>query len=99
MKEKLVTLREASDFLGFTEQEIVNLAEEEKIPHFHVGGEFIRFRKEDLLQIKDTLYKDLKIRPKNYSFTDKMNDFFYFNDFYIFSAAIILVLCVVIFAP
>jgi len=52
IKEKLVTTREASNLLGISEKEIIELAHTNLIPHFKLGGEFLRFKKEDLIKIK-----------------------------------------------
>ena len=97
MKMRLITLREASEILNIPENEIIDLAKANKIPHYFIGGEFIRFRKDDLLRVKDNLYKALNIKPKHYNFRDRLRDFFYYNDFYIFSTAVIIFLCVFIF--
>ncbi len=97
MKMRLITLRKASEILNIPENEILDLAKNNKIPHYFIGGEFIRFRKEDLIKAKENLYKALNIKPRDYTLTDRLKDFFYYNDFYIFSSAIIIFLCVIIF--
>jgi excisionase family DNA binding protein len=96
--EKLLTVREASIILDISEKEVMNLAESGVIPAYKVGGVYLRFKKEQLAEYqrlhKKTSPKSLP-RQKN-SFSDGINDFVYFNDFYIFAFALILILLMII---
>ena len=48
MPEKLLTLQELSSYLGINEEKIVSLVEEGAISAYKVGGEFLRFRKDQI---------------------------------------------------
>ena len=91
MRERLLTTREASQLLGISEKEIIELANQGKIPAYRVGGEFLRFRQEEILKIKN------KFKKASYSWKEKISDFFYFNDFYIISLILISLLLWIIF--
>ncbi|MDD5005910.1 MAG: excisionase family DNA-binding protein [Candidatus Omnitrophica bacterium] len=92
MKEKLLTIREASQYLGITEGEIIELSEKSIIPAYKVGGVYLRFKQEQLDAIKDKIIPTAKQNSLAYSFRDKISDFFYYNDFYIFALLIISIL-------
>ena len=92
MRERLLTTREASQLLGISEKEIIELANQGKIPAYRVGGEFLRFRQEEILKIKNKFKK-----ASSYSWREKVSDFFYFNDFYIISLILIFLLLWIIF--
>lgn len=98
-EEKLLTVREVSLILGISEKEVIDMVEEGLIPAYKVGGVYLRFKREQVEQarkiMKPALMKERE--ADKYSFRDRVSDFFYFNDFYIFSAVIILVILVVIF--
>ncbi|MCM8774196.1 MAG: helix-turn-helix domain-containing protein [Candidatus Omnitrophica bacterium] len=96
MKEKLLTTREVSQILGISEKEIIDLANANKIPHFKVANEFLRFKKEDILRIKKDIQKKFNVRRDRISWEEKIREFLYFNDFYIISALIILILLYII---
>ncbi|MCM8823106.1 MAG: helix-turn-helix domain-containing protein [Candidatus Omnitrophica bacterium] len=96
MKEKLLTTREVSQILGITEKEIIDLANANKIPHFKVANEFLRFKKEDILRIKKDIQKKFNVHRDKISWGEKIREFLYFNDFYIISALIILILLYII---
>ncbi|MDD5618357.1 MAG: helix-turn-helix domain-containing protein [Candidatus Omnitrophica bacterium] len=98
MKEKMLTTREASHYLGITEGEVIDLSEKGVIPAYKVGGVYLRFKKEQLDLIKDDIKPTISEVSAKYSFLDKVNDFFYYNDFYILSVLIISVLVYLIFS-
>lgn len=97
--EKLLTVREVSLLLHISEKEVMNLAETGAIPAYKVGGVYLRFKREQVLGYQKLAQPpSLKAEPGPKSpFHDKLSDFFYFNDFYILSAALIVLLLVVIF--
>lgn len=92
MQAKLLTTREVSQELGLSEKEIIQLAQDNKIPHFRIGGEFFRFKKEDILKLKAVLKKKQGTKKPRGLFLAKSKEFIYFNDFYIAAALAILVL-------
>ena len=97
MKEKLLTTREVSQLFDMSEKEVIDLANLNIIPHFKVAGEFLRFRKEDVLKIKNTVKKRYNIIDKKHRFQERVRDFFYFNDFYLVCSLLIIFLLWLIF--
>ena len=95
MADKLLTVREASLVLGLTEKEIIDLVEAGKIPAYKIAGEFLRFRVDQIHQLKS------KFKPtgkqKQYSSRENLIDFFYYNDFYILSVIVIAFILFFIF--
>jgi predicted DNA-binding transcriptional regulator AlpA len=97
MSEKLLTTREVSHILGLSEQDVIDLAKANLLPGFKVAGEFLRFKKDDIVKVKETIKKKYNLPEKQYQFKEKFKEFFYFNDFYILSGAAVLVLLWIIF--
>lgn len=118
MPEKLMTLRELCEYLKAPEERIISLVEEKAIPAYKIGGELLRFRKEQIDAMRSEIdsriiepgqkpgiqvSKAVKrpVRPgkslAGNTFSEAFQDFLYFNDFYIFSAALIGVLLIIIF--
>jgi len=98
-EEKLLTVREVSSILGVSEKEIIELAEDGKIPAYKVGGVYLRFKKEQIDGMRKSIRVELR-KPEQthaYSMQDKFDDFIYFNDFYIVSAVIIIFMLFIIF--
>jgi excisionase family DNA binding protein len=94
-QEKLLTVREVAQMLKLTEKEVIDLAQEGKIPAYKVAGEYLRFKPQEIEEFKKKNFEFILSKPK-VSIKEKIIDFFYFNDFYIFSFLIIIILLIII---
>ncbi|MFO8052530.1 MAG: helix-turn-helix domain-containing protein [Candidatus Omnitrophota bacterium] len=92
MRSKLMTTREVSHELGLSEKEVIQLAQDNNIPHFRIGGEFLRFKKEDIIKIKPKIKKKYGLSENSRSLKNRAKEFLYFNDFYIGSIIVIVAL-------
>ncbi len=97
MKEKLLTTREVSQFLNISEKDVIELTQQGKMPHFKLAGEFLRFKREGIVNLKKEIQKKFNIHKEVSPWTERIREYLYFNDFYIASACIILILSWVIF--
>ena len=52
MPEKLLTVKELSDYLGIKEKAITSLVDEGVISAYKIGGELLRFRREQIEAIR-----------------------------------------------
>ena len=96
-REKLLTTREASRILGVSESDIIEMTKRGKLPHYKVAGEFLRFKKGEVLNVKDDIQKKFNLKKHRITFGERVREFFYFNDFYIISGGIIVFLLWYIF--
>lgn len=92
MAEKLITVREASEILGILDKDVIELARKEKLPSYLVGGEFLRFPKDEILKLRDKIQRQYNVLTISPSFRENIYNFFYFKDFYIISFLIIAIL-------
>ena len=94
--KKFLTFQDAAEYLGIPEAEFQAMVDQGNIPAYKVGGVYTRFKTDDL-----NLYsrKFAKKIGQNYSdrIIGRIKDFFYFNDFYLFSAIVIIVILYFIF--
>jgi len=97
MREKLLNTREVSQILDISEKDVIDLTKLGKIPHFKVAGEFLRFRKDDILNLKKEIQKKFDIQKEKTPMHEAIGEFFYFNDFYLISGSIIVLLVWLIF--
>jgi excisionase family DNA binding protein len=95
-EEKLLTVREVSHLLNLPEKEVIDLAENGTIPAYKVGGVYLRFKQHQLEEFKKK-NKAQAQKNKEYHTADRLSDFFYFNDFYILSFILVLILLFIIF--
>jgi len=90
MEEKLLTTREASNLLSIPEQDVINLANSGEIPSIKLGGEYLRYRKRDILARKGMLKK--KAHSGMVKRFANWREVLYFYDFYFVCGALIVVL-------
>ncbi len=95
-EEKLITVRDVSHILNLTEKEVLDLAESGVIPAYKVGGVYLRFKRGQVEEYRKKIYSQAKPHQE-ISLNDKIFDFFYFNDFYIFSILLIFLMLIIIF--
>lgn len=96
--EKLLTVRETSQLLDISEREAIDLAQNGDIPAYKVGGQYLRFKRGQVETFKKQRKRISGAHSRNmkYTFGGRIRDFFYFNDFYILSAFIIIWMLIVI---
>ena len=94
-QDKLLTIREVAQELGVDEQAVFDLAEQGKIPAYKIGGVYLRFKADNVQEIKRKIAKSIKSRDK-VGFAERIRDFLYFNDFYILSLLIIIAIVIII---
>lgn len=96
MTKQFLTAKEAADYLGITEDELQKTIEGGRITVYRIGGVYTRFKVDDLDVYRRTAPKKAGQR-QTVAITDRIKDFFYFNDFYIYSAIAIVIIVYFIF--
>jgi len=99
MTERFLTVRDVSSILGISEKEVMDLVDNKRLEAYRVGGVYIRFKQEQIAEFKKLFKSSTKriVSSGKYTLKDKISDFLYFNDFYILSALIILLILIIIF--
>jgi excisionase family DNA binding protein len=99
IEEKMLTVRDVSIMLGISEKDVLELAETGMIPGYKVGGVYLRFKKEQVEQYKKNhAHLHAKVsKTEPAGIKSRIQDFFYFNDFYIFAAIFIIILGYLLF--
>ncbi|MDD4894796.1 MAG: helix-turn-helix domain-containing protein [Candidatus Omnitrophica bacterium] len=99
MAERFLTVRDVSSILGISEKEVMDLVESKRLEAYRVGGVYIRFKQEQIAEFRKSFKSATKrvVSSEKYTLRDKISDFLYFNDFYILSALIILLILIIIF--
>ncbi len=97
--EKLLTIREVSLSLNISERQVIELAESGTVPAYKIGGVYLRFKRQEVEEYRKKLaqHPHAAARPSPVSFGERLRDFFYFNDFYIFSGIVIVSMLYIIF--
>ncbi|MCU0665964.1 MAG: helix-turn-helix domain-containing protein [Candidatus Omnitrophica bacterium] len=96
--EKLITIRDVSIALGVTEKEVIELAEKGEIPAYKIAGVYLRFKRHQVEEYRQKNKNLLNKQPSysGYCLKERISDFLYFNDFYILSTILIVLIILVI---
>lgn len=95
--KRFLTSKEAADYLGIPESELNSLSKANKIPVYKIGGIYTRFKVDELETYRRKGVTTGKTRGSGSNMIDNIRDFFYFNDFYIYSTLAIIVILYLIF--
>lgn len=102
--EKLWTTSEAAECLGVTEQDVEQLVKEGKLTGYKLGGQFLRFRPDQVEALKGKIRfranpsaAKRAVHPPVSPF-GRLREFFYFYDFYVLSAFLLVMLMVYLIA-
>lgn len=94
---QFVSVRETAQLLEISEKKVMDLIEERKLQAYKIANRFLRLKKSEVLDLRNA--GEIVKENIQYAYTsqEKIKDFFYYNDFYLASVAIILGLLYIIF--
>lgn len=96
-QERFISIEEAAKILEMSENEIRELVSRHALVSYRIGPDILRLKREQVWDYKSKTRIDSDLFPNDRvahhqqsvgiraSLWDRMRDFFYFNDFYIFS--------------
>ena len=100
--EKLWTTAEAAQCLGVNDADVEELVRQGKLTGYRLGGKFLRFRPDQVTALKGQhLFRPNTSQPlatRSGRWFHSLQDFLYFNDFYIVSASCLAILVVYLIA-
>ena len=100
--EKLWTTAEAAQCLGVNDADVEELVRQGKLTGYRLGGKFLRFRPDQVTALKgQPLFRPNTSQPlatRSGPWFHSLQDFLYFNDFYIVSASCLAILVVYLIA-
>ena len=97
MSGQYITVRETAQTLGVSEKKVMDLIEAGQLQAYRIADQFLRLKRNEVMQIRSSGQVESEQVQIGYSFAEKVKDFFYFNDFYLFSFLVILGLLYYIF--
>ena len=89
----MLTVEEVKQYLAIDEAELERYLKAGKLHAYKIGGTYLRFRKDEILNLLEALPQK---RKSPVSFAGRIGDFWRFNNFYIISLAVVIVLAVLI---
>ena len=93
---QFISVRETSQILEITEKKVLDLIDKKTLQAYHIANKFLRLKKVEVLSLRNSGDVKKEVISSPYTFSEKLQDFFYFNDFYIVSFILICVLLYII---
>lgn len=85
----LLTVEEVKNYLEIEQQQLEHYITQGKLQAYKIGGTFLRFRKEDVLNLRFEIQPSSGGKKKRPGVLAKAADFWRFNNFYILSLLIV----------
>ncbi len=93
-----ISVREAAQILGVTEKKVMDLIDEKKLEAYKIANQFLRLKKSEVTDLRNAGQIKSETTQHPYRSGERMRDFLYFNDFYLVSVGVTLILLYVIFS-
>ncbi len=97
MADQFISVREAAQALGISEKKIMDFIEQRKLQAYRIAGQFLRLKRSEVLDLRNEEQIEQETTRFDYTVSEKIRDFIYYNDFYILSLILITILLYTIF--
>jgi excisionase family DNA binding protein len=97
MSGQYITVRETAQILGVSEKKVTDLIEAGQLQAYKIADQFLRLKRNEVILMRTSGQVVSENVKHDYTVAEKLKDFFYFNDFYIFSFLAISALLYIIF--
>ena len=93
-----MSVRETAQLLGISEKKVMDLIESRKLTAYRIANQFLRLKQSEVMSLRHS--GSVTRETSDYPFTarERVQDFFYFNDFYLITSFVVLVLLYIISA-
>ena len=88
----MLTLEEVKNFLEMNQSEVERSIQKGKLHAYKIGGTYLRFRKEEVLNLRFERHPPVEKAGSSASLFSRLRDFWRFNNFYIVSLVLVVVL-------
>ncbi len=94
---QFISVRETSQIMGISEKKVMDLIEEKKLHAYRIADKFLRLKRSEVMTLRNSGHVVREDHQFAYTSSEKVKDFFYFNDFYLVAGLVVLQLLYVIF--
>ena len=94
---QFISVRETAQILEITENKVMELIESRQLQAYRIADKFLRLKKSDVLSLRNTGSVEKETESYPYTSNERLQDFFYYNDFYFASGFMILFLLYIVF--
>ncbi len=89
----MLTVEEVKSYLDINQDDFEKFLKQGKVHAYKIGGTYIRFRKEEVVNLRYNL-KPKSLKKPSKTFFSHVGDFWRFNNFYIISLMLVTLIIV-----
>ncbi len=97
MSSQYITVRETAQILAVSEKKVMDLIESGGLQAYKIADQFLRLKRNEVVNMRTSGQIVSENVAHTYTANERLQDFIYFNDFYLISFVIISVLLYIIF--
>ena len=97
MSSQYISVRETAQILAVSEKKVMDLIESGNLQAYKIADQFLRLKRNEVTAMISTGQVVSENVSHSYTAGERVRDFFYFNDFYLISLAVIGALLYIIF--
>lgn len=85
-------MREAAQILGISERKVMDMIDSKELQAYKIANQFLRLKRSEVAAVKRSGSVESETVQHPYTANEQVQDFFYYNDFYIIALVLIAVL-------
>jgi len=97
MSSQYITVRETAQILAVSEKKVMDLIESGNLQAYKIADQFLRLKRNEVVNIRTSGEVVSETVAHTYTSSERVRDFFYFNDFYLAALVVIGILLYIIF--
>ena len=97
MSSQYITVRETAQIMAVSEKKVMDLIESGNLQAYKIADQFLRLKRNEVVNMISSGEVVSENITHSYTPSERVRDFFYFNDFYLVSLVVIGILLYIIF--
>ena len=95
-ESQYISVREAAQVLGISERKIMDMIETKELQAYKIANQFLRLKRDEIQSLKRAGSVKNETIQFPYTASERLRDFFYYNDFYLIAGLIVLILVYIV---
>ena len=91
-----ISVRETAQLLGISERKVMDMIDANELQAYKLANQFLRLKRAEVLVLQRSGSIKNETTEFPYTLTERIKDYFYFNDFYLVSGIIIIILVYIV---
>ena len=91
-----ISVRETAQLLGISERKVMDMIEAKELQAYKIANQFLRLKRMEVMALQRSGSVENETIQHPYTTSERIRDFFYYNDFYLISGLLIIVLVYVV---